>query len=152
MYIILNDDKQLIITENTNIYQNENLIDKIYFYIPSVYKNMDLNDFKVFIQYVTPANEIINEELVKNGLYKDKLEYVLPVDTKFSRFAGNVKCLLKIRKTIEKDDNKITYKMNTSEVNIEILPSTNYNDYIEKEENEDGGSNQEFPGSIIVEF
>lgn len=154
MYILLNDDKQLIITEHTSIYQNENLIDQIFFYIPSIYKEHDLSDFDITLQYVTPANEVINEKLVKNGLYKDKLEYVLPVDTKISKCAGVVKCSLKIKKeTIEKDK-KIIYKMNTSEINIDILPSTNYNDFIDKDENGSEGNNEgcSCDGNIVVEF
>lgn len=88
--ILMKDDKSLITTVTATIYQREKLVDKIRFLLPQNYGELSLKDFMITFRYVDPSNTGHVEILtVKDELYKERLECVLPVDTKLSRFSGD---------------------------------------------------------------
>ena len=89
--ILMNNDKSLIASVRTTIYQRENLVDKIQFLCPQKYDDVNLADYVAVLKYVDQGNELHFEVLAKDSeLYKNRLRYILPVDTKLTRFAGNV--------------------------------------------------------------
>lgn len=89
--IIMNSDKSLTATVRTTLYQREKLADKIQFLIPETYGDMNLADCIAILKYTDIGNEMHSEPLAKDiDLYKGKLRYILPIDTKLNRFAGNI--------------------------------------------------------------
>lgn len=89
--IIMNEDKSLIASVTETIYQRENLVDKIQFLCPLKHNDISLADYKAILKYIDQGNELHFEVLARDSeLYKNKLRYVLPVDTKLTRFAGNI--------------------------------------------------------------
>ena len=99
--IIMNKQKELIVTEKTYLYQRENLADKIQFLIPPEYNDLSLTDFTAVLKYVDQGNVAHAETLTKDDeLYKGKIRYTLPIDTSLTRFAGDIS----IRITFSKVD------------------------------------------------
>lgn len=123
--IIMNSDKTLTATVTTNLYQRENLVDKIYFLFPQEYNCESLSDYVATLKWIDPANEAHSEILtLDEALYKERLRYILPVDTEFTKFAGT----LKLRITFSKTDNitNETYVLHTGDIDVTILPRNEY--------------------------
>ena len=92
MIILLKSDKSLIISKTSRLYQKENAVDQIVFYIPEKYDDYDLSNFTVTLYYVNQGNtshiEILtaDEDSDKDGF----LKYKLPVTTRLTEFAGEI--------------------------------------------------------------
>lgn len=127
--IIMNDDKSLVTTVATTLYQREKLADKIQILIPQTYKDLQLNEFTVLLKYVDQANVPHAEILEKDrDLYKDHIRCVLPVDTNLTQFAGDIT----IRITLQKNDveSKKIYVIHTGESIIKINPLKDYYSFV----------------------
>lgn len=135
--ILMTDDKELIISNRSSIHQNENLVDALHFLVPQTYGEHMLSEFKVYLQYVTPANIVVTENLtLSNNLYKGMLEYKLPINTQITSAAGEIQKLhLTFKKSVqvfnENGEGTLTERtLTTNEISVEILPSTDYRDFI----------------------
>lgn len=91
MYIVMNEDKSLAVRERVTIYQTENLVDKIQILLPQNYKDLSIADSTVQLEYIDVAN-IPHAEVLKlcDEMYRDRLQYVLPVDSRLTQFAGDI--------------------------------------------------------------
>ena len=101
MYTILvNDNNELVTTVKERIMQRSKLVDELHFLSNPVYKNVDMSDFTVTMEYVLPVSrEYKTETLVKSDeLYKGQLEYVLPFDTCLTKEAGKIEAQLTFSK------------------------------------------------------
>ena len=130
--IVMNKNKELVITKSAVLYQRENLVDKIQILIPQTYNDVALADWIATIKYVDQANIPHAEILVKDEeLYKDRLRYVLPVDTSLTKFSGDVI----IRITLSKLDleSKKQYVLHTGEATIPIVPLKDYYNFVPDE-------------------
>lgn len=130
--IIMNKQKELIVTEKIYLYQRENLADKIQFLIPPEYNDLSLTDFTAVLKYVDQGNVAHAETLTKDDeLYKGKIRYTLPIDTSLTRFAGDIS----IRITFSKVDmdTKKQYVLHTSEITITISPLSDYYSFVPDE-------------------
>lgn len=133
--IIMNKDKSLSKTEIATLYQGENLVDKFRFLLPLMYEDSDLSEFTNRLKYIDPANIIHNETLVlSDELYKDcMLCYYLPVDSKLTKFAGDISMHI----TLENGDKKLY----TSETTVSIKPTKYY--YQLEEDDSEGEDNKD---------
>lgn len=123
--IIMDKYKQLVTTVSQTIYQRDNLVDELQFLFPQFYNSFDLSEFNVVLKYVDQANTPHVEILqLQEELYKDKLKYTLPVNTKLTRFSGDIE----IRITLTKVDleTKKQYVLNTGTTTIPVLPLKDY--------------------------
>lgn len=123
--IIMNKDKSLIETVKTTLYQREKLVDKIQFLFPQKYEDFSLGEFTATLKYIDQGNVPHSEILVQDEkLYKERIRYVLPIDTNLTQFSGNVT----IRITLTKTDveTKTQYVLHTGEVTIAISPLTDW--------------------------
>ena len=121
----MGNNKELITTETTVLYQREKLVDKIQFLIPQKYNEMSLGDFTAILKYTDQANVPHAEILQKDAeLYKDRLRYTFPIDTSLTRFAGDIP----IRITFSKIDmeTQTQYVLHTSEIIITVSPMSDY--------------------------
>lgn len=132
MYIILlQNDKSLIATNRCTIHQREKLVDKLVFLIPKLYGDIDLTDFTVQMQYLDQGNEASLEILTRdeeNETRTDYMNYILPVDTKLTRFAGDITVKLTLSK-VDIDENK-EYCLESSECVITISSLSDYYHFI----------------------
>lgn len=133
MYIVvMQKDKSLLATVTTTLYQHENLVDKIFFLFPEEYNGLVLSDCTAVLKYVDQGNVPHVEVLEKaDELYKNKLQYFLPVDSLLTKFSGDIK----LRITFTKTDMEVKkqYVLNTGELTISISPLSDYYSYVPDE-------------------
>lgn len=125
-------DKSLVATIKTTLYQREKLVDKIQFLIPQTYGDMDLSDWTVTLKYLDQVNTAHSEILTKDPeLYKEHLKYVLPVDTKLTQYAGDIK----VRLTLSKVDMEVRtqYVLHSGEATVTIAPLSDYYKFVSDE-------------------
>lgn len=134
MYTILvNDSNELVTTVRERIMQRSKLVDNLHFLVEPMYKGIDMSDFTVMLEYLTPvSHEYRTEILVKSDeLYKSHLEYTLPFDTNLTKEAGDIQVQLTfIRLIMDADGKNIQQVRKTSSAIIKILPITAWSDVI----------------------
>lgn len=128
----MNDQKELIATVKTMLYQKEKLVDKIQFLFPQDYNGLNLSECTAILKYLDQSNVPHAELLQKDEeLYKDHLRYILPVDTNLTRFAGNIE----IRVTFSKVDmeSQQQYVLHSGPLIITINPLKDYYAFVPDE-------------------
>lgn len=91
MYIKMNNDKSLVITVPTTIYQGETNADLITFLIPSEYEGYNVADCTIEMDYVLPTGSDCSDKLVYlPEMYKSYLQYSTPIDTRFTSNSGTL--------------------------------------------------------------
>ena len=134
MYTILvNEQNELVTTVKERIMQRSKLVDDLHFLVEPDYKGHDMREFSVTMEYVLPiSREYKTETLVQsNELYKDMLEYKLPLNTNITKEHGDVEMQLTFTKTeMDVDGNIITRVRKTSKCSMKIIPITAWSDYI----------------------
>lgn len=121
--ILMNTDKSLIATNRINIYQRENAVDKIQFLLPQTYEDLNLSEFEVVVKYVDQGNVAHSEILeLQEELYKEKLQYILPVTTKITQFAGDVKlCLSVLNVNLDNDEKEEVLHTGETIINVKSI-------------------------------
>ena len=123
--ILLDESNELITSVKERIMQRSKLVDSLHFLVDPMYKGIDMSDFTVTMEYITPVSrEYKIEILVKSeALYKEKLEYKLPFDTVLTKEAGKIEVKLTFTKVdIDPDGNTQQYVRKTSSTTITIVP------------------------------
>lgn len=89
--ILMNKDKTLVASRRIDLYEGDNLVDKIQFLFPQTYKDIDLEECIVRFNYIDLTGEECSEILVKDDeLYKNKLRYRYPIDSNFTKLYGDI--------------------------------------------------------------
>ena len=134
MYTILvNDDNTLTTSVRERIMQRSKLVDSLHFLVSPTYKELDMTDFTVTMEYILPVSkEYVSEVLVKSEeLYKEMLEYKLPFDTDLTKEAGEIEVKLTFSKVdLDVDGNDIQYVRKISATSITIVPIESWCDII----------------------
>lgn len=134
MYTILvNDNNELITTVKERIMQRSKLVDNLHFLVNPMYKNVDMSEFTVTMEYVLPVSRAYKTEiLVKSeSLYKEQLEYVLPFDTCLTKEAGKIEIQLTFTKvSLDEEGTAKQQVRKTGPTTITIVPITAWSDII----------------------
>ena len=134
MYTILvNDNNTLTTSVRERIMQRSKLVDSLHFLVSPTYKELDMTDFTVTMEYILPVSkEYVSEVLVKSEeLYKEMLEYKLPFDTDLTKEAGEIEVKLTFSKVdLDEDGNDIQYVRKISATSITIIPVESWCDII----------------------
>ena len=134
MYTILvNDDNTLTTSVRERIMQRSKLVDSLHFLVSPTYKELDMTDFTVTMEYILPVSkEYVSEVLVKSEeLYKEMLEYKLPFNTDLTKEAGEIEVKLTFSKVdLDEDGNNIQYVRKISATSITIIPVESWCDII----------------------
>jgi hypothetical protein len=131
--ILLNETNELTTSVRERIMQRSKLVDSLHFLVDPIYKGIDMSDFTVLMEYLLPVSrEYKTEILVKSdALYKEKLEYKLPIDTNLTREAGKVEVQLTFIKVDLTPDGKPLQRVRkTSPTTITIVPITAWSDVV----------------------
>lgn len=131
--ILLNETNELTTSIRERIMQRSKLVDSLHFLVDPIYKGIDMSDFTVMMEYILPVSrEYKTEFLVKSdALYKEKLEYKLPLDTNLTREAGKVEVQLTFVKVeLDADGVPMQRVRKTSPTTITILPITAWSNVI----------------------
>ena len=113
--------------------QRSKLVDSLHFLVSPTYKELDMTDFTVTMEYILPVSkEYVSEVLVKSEeLYKEMLEYKLPFDTDLTKEAGEIEVKLTFSKVdLDADGNDIQYVRKISATSITIIPVESWCDII----------------------
>lgn len=134
MYTILVEDtNELIVTIKERIMQRSKLVDNLHFLVNPVYKELDMSDFTVMMEYILPVSKEYRTEILtlSEELYKENLEYKLPFDTKLTKEAGDIEVQLSFVKVdLDDDGNPIQYVRKTSPTIITIVPISAWSDIV----------------------
>lgn len=135
MYTILvKDTNELSITVKERIMQRSKLVDNLHFLVNPLYKDeIDMTDFTVMMEYILPVSKKYCTEILtlSEELYKEKLEYKLPFNTKLTEEAGNIEIQLSFtRLELDEDGNSVQYVRKTSAATITIVPISAWSDVI----------------------
>lgn len=124
--ILMNSDKSLSATNRITIYQREKLVDKIQFLFPQTYEDVSIQECTAMMKYIDQANVAHMEVLsMDDELYKDHIRCQLNVDTKITRFAGDIKLRITFLKI--NPDNGITEEvLHSGEIILTISPMSDY--------------------------
>jgi flagellar hook protein FlgE len=134
MYTLLvNDNNEIITTVKERIMQRSKLVDKLHFLVNPTYKGLDMSDWAVMMEYITPVGrEYKTETLVKSDeLYKEKLEYQLPFDTCLTKEAGKIELQLTfIKLEMDADGNVVQRVRKAGPATITIVPVSAWSNII----------------------
>lgn len=92
VYIKLNGDKTLGITQMDSVYRGEHFSEKVIFLIPKVVGDIDILSSKVYLSYIRAddVGDIVILER-KNEMYNaDYYQFVAPLTCKLTKFPGQV--------------------------------------------------------------
>ena len=131
--ILLGDNNELTTSVKERIMQRSKLVDNLHFLVEPMYKDIDMSDFTVTMEYLMPVSrEYRTETLVKSDeLYKSKLEYKLPFDSALTKEAGNIEVQLTFTRVILKEDGtNVQQVRKTSPTTITVLPISAWSDII----------------------
>ncbi len=131
--ILLNETNELVTSVKERIMQRSKLVDSLHFLVDPIYKGFDMSDFTVMLEYLLPiSREYKTEILVKSdALYKEKLEYKLPLDTNLTKEHGNVELQLTFVKVELDADGKSTQRVRkTSPTILTVLPVSAWSDIV----------------------
>ena len=137
MYTILvNDENTLTTSVRERIMQRSKLVDSLHFLVEPTYKELNIADFTVTLEYVLPISKKYKvETLIKSDeLYKERLEYKLPFDTNLTREYGDIEIQLTFTKVdLDEEGKDIQYVRKTSTTSITIVPISAWSDVIPDE-------------------
>lgn len=132
--IVVQDTNELLITVKERIMQRSKLMDNLHFLVDPLYKNeIDMTEYTVVMEYILPVSKEYHTEILtlSEELYKDKLEYKLPFDTKLTKEAGNIELQLSFTKTdIDGDGLAYQYVRKTMPCTITIVPISAWSDMV----------------------
>lgn len=130
MYTILvKDDHSLVATQRERIMQRSKLVNKMHFLVPPNFDGLDMTNTTVCLEYLRPiSREYKAEVLIRSAeLYKDHLEYILPIDTDLTKEAGQVELQLTFTWVDMDVDGKVSQHVRKTELTyITIIPIANW--------------------------
>lgn len=135
MYVILvNDDDTLYGSKKERIMQRQKLVNSLVFVVDPIYKDIDMTDATVMLEYLLPVSKRYETEILtlSDEKYNDCfLQYELPLDTKLTSEAGKIELQLTFVKTELDENGKGIQKVRkTSSTVIEIIPISAWSDII----------------------
>lgn len=136
MYTILvKSDDTLIATQRQNIMHRSSLVRQLRFLVDPVYSNNQLNmaDYVCVLEYRTPISNRYTPVVLtpSEELYKDKLEYILNIDTKITAEVGQVELQLKWMSVEMLSNGSFGEHVRiTGSTTIDVLPTNKWSDYI----------------------
>lgn len=132
--ILVNEDNSLYGSCKERIMQRSKLVDKLVFIVDPIYKNIDMTDATVMMEYVLPVSREYKTVVLtlSDERYKDCfLQYKLPFDVDLTSQAGSLELQLTFA-YVEMDENGVGIQRvrKTSATTIEIIPITAWSDIV----------------------
>lgn len=136
--ILINDDNTLTKSVVERIMHRSNNVNTIQFLMNPTYaaKNgqiMNMEEFMVTLEYVLPISRTYITKVLtpEPELYKDRLRYLFPLTTEFTKEIGEVELKFTMTKLdMLEDGTKVEYVRQVSETYVNILSVENWSDYI----------------------
>lgn len=123
--IVLRDDNILTTTVQERVMQRSKLVNSLHFLVEPTYHGQNMADYVCMLQYCTPVGKEHKSEILSlsNDLYKDMLEYKLPLDTDLTAEAGDVQLNLTFSHVeMLADGTGVQYVRKTEDGTLKVLP------------------------------
>ena len=139
MYTILvNHNNELIATQKQAIMQHSKLVDELRFLVPPDYDDLDMGTFNsAVLEYVSPVSKTYRTEYLalQQDRYKERLVYILPVDTKLTAEAGEIELQITFTKVELNPDNGQPFERvrKTKPYKLNVFPMANWSQFIADE-------------------
>ena len=93
---LINEDNTLTVSKRERIMERSKQVDTLHFLADTTYKDVDMSEFTVMLEYVLPISKRYKTEILQKSeeLYKNKLEYKLPIDTNLTNEPGDIQIQL----------------------------------------------------------
>ncbi len=133
---LIGDDNTLTASVTERIMERSKMVDNMHFLADQIYKDVNMSDFTVMLEYVLPISKKYKTEFLKKSenLYKNKLEYLLPFDTNLTSEAGDIEIQLTFTKVEMNSDGKTTqYVRKVGPGIVHIIPISKWSDIIPDE-------------------
>lgn len=116
--------------------ERSKLVDSFHFLMHPTYKEIDMTEFTVAMEYRLPKTLTYKTELLtlSEELYKDRLEYKLPFDTCFTKEPGDIQVQLTFTKVDMNENGEVVqYVRHTTPTVVTITPIESWSDMIPDE-------------------
>ena len=133
---LIGDDNTLTASVTERIMERSKMVDNMHFLADQIYKDVNMSDFTVMLEYVLPISKKYKTEFLKKSenLYKNKLEYLLPFDTNLTSEAGDIEIQLTFTKVEMNSEGKTTqFVLKVGPVIVHIIPIIKWSDIIPDE-------------------
>lgn len=133
---LIGDDNTLTASVTERIMERSKMVDNMHFLANQIYKDVNMSDFTVMLEYVLPISKKYKTEFLKKSenLYKNKLEYLLPFDTNLTSEAGDIEIQLTFTKVEMNSEGKTTqYVRKVGPGIVHIIPISKWSDIIPDE-------------------
>lgn len=133
---LIGDDNTLTASVTERIMERSKMVDNMHFLADQIYKDVNMRDFTVMLEYVLPISKKYKTEFLKKSenLYKNKLEYLLPFDTNLTSEAGDIEIQLTFTKVEMNSEGKTTqYVRKVGPGIVHIIPISKWSDIIPDE-------------------
>lgn len=129
MYVLkMNNDKSLVATITSSIYQGERNADTLSFLIPVAYEDKNIADCTLLLRYILPNGVGRSEELELDAEpYKNYYRYRLKVSTRLTDVPGSIELWVS---AVDFNDN---YILKSGTAHINVLPTKKVSDYLSDE-------------------
>lgn len=131
--LLITENNELITSVQERIMQRSKLVDKLHFLTAPMYKDHDMREFSLMMEYVMPISKRYKSEILtlSSKLYKDHLEYIIPIDTELTSEPGTVQIQLTFSRVEMNPQGKTTqYVRKISPGSIHIVPISAWSDFI----------------------
>ena len=133
---LIGEDNTLTATVVERIMERSKLVDSLHFLADPIYKETDMSDFTVMMEYVLPISKKYKTEILEKSdeLYKDMLEYKLPFDTALTSEPGDIEIQLTfVNVTLDADGRNTQYVRKVGPGSIKIVAISTWSDIIPDE-------------------
>lgn len=133
---LIGEDNTLTATVVERIMERSKLVDSLHFLADPIYKETDMSDFTVMMEYVLPVSKKYKTEILEKSdeLYKDMLEYKLPFDTALTSEPGEIEIQLTFTNvTLDADGKSTQYVRKVGPGSIKIVAISTWSDIIPDE-------------------
>lgn len=133
---LIGEDNTLTATVVERIMERSKLVDSLHFLADPIYKETDMSDFTVMMEYVLPVSKKYKTEILEKSdeLYKDMLEYKLPFDTALTSEPGDIEIQLTLTNvTLDADGKSTQYVRKVGPGSIKIVAISTWSDIIPDE-------------------
>lgn len=116
--ILMDSNKNLLLTKNVPLYQNERNVDVIYFYFPQYYDSLNLENFQALLKF-NDGSEIYHQRLLEQIECEKEnyLCYVTEIDYEFNEISG----VVTMEVELSYNSSEYVLQTNTLELNIKAM-------------------------------
>ena len=135
--ILINDDHSFSHSNRKRIMRRSNMIDTIRFLVKPMYGDsvtkLDMSKVNVVLEYITPVLRNYRTVVLEpeKELFKGRIQYLLPLDLKFTSEPGNLELTINFSYLSQDDNGKFIEQVRTiGSTTLEITDTPNWSDYI----------------------